>query len=173
GPLGFFAGFDAPAVSGTSAAFVGEYGDAADPNSFVHGVFTGSGGALTTIAKPGDYSSVGTIPTVLATSISNNVVAFLGSYDTPNHSPRAAGVFKGSGGPLTTIITTGAATPAGDIDLLGNTVAISGDNIAIRAQISDIKDAALMASGTIVTSVAASMDAASSSVLGHPFGELS
>jgi hypothetical protein len=103
-PSGAFSVFDPdPAISDNLTAFTASY------SSISEGIFSGSGGALTVIAKTGDAAPVGTFRPFEARfsppAISGAQVAFAGAYTSEQ------GVFTGTGGPLTTIATTGDATP--------------------------------------------------------------
>jgi hypothetical protein len=99
-PLGVFSQFSVPAISGNTVAFEGDYNFY--PNvSAGKGVFSGSGGPLTAIAKQSD-AFAGTIITDFfdPVTISDGTVAFharTSKYD---------GIFTGNGGPLTTIVKT-------------------------------------------------------------------
>src|SRR3954462_5926654 len=60
------------------------------------GIFFGSGGPVTTVAKTGDAAPSGTFTTLDSPSKSTEI-AFRGFYSGGN------GIFRGAGGPLTTI----------------------------------------------------------------------
>ena len=86
-----------PAISGETVAFVANY------NGDSMGVFNGSGGPPTTIAKRGDAAAIGTFDRFgTQVSISGDTTAFVGV----NYS-YSAGLYTGSGGPLTTVIKRG------------------------------------------------------------------
>jgi hypothetical protein len=97
---GTFGGFGNPAISGGTAAFFANYHDG---NSAGQGIFTGSGGAPTTIAKTGDAAASGTFSAFSSTpAISGNTTAFVG---TNNGGSR--GIYTGNGGSLTNVIKGG------------------------------------------------------------------
>jgi hypothetical protein len=109
-----------PAVSDNLAAFYGSYASGA-------GVFTGSGGALTPIAKTGDqapsgvFQGFGRFP-----AISGTTVAFSANYTG------GSGIFLSNGGGVTTVAQTSDVTPQGALTSFGapaigdNTVAFVG-----------------------------------------------
>jgi hypothetical protein len=121
-PVGLFAGFSDPAISGNSVAFRGNYASSVGEGGV--GIFVGGGGPLTTVAKFGDPVLNGRFrsdfgdPTISGTS-----VAFRASHST------GFGVFVGSGGPLTIIAKSGDPAPVGSLERFG-TVAISGSTVA-------------------------------------------
>jgi uncharacterized protein YjbI with pentapeptide repeats len=122
-PGGTFSSIDANyGLSGGTAAFRGLYGNQ-------EGIFTGAGGALTTIAKIGDLTPTGEAFTgVLDPAISGGTVAFLGTF------AGGSGIFTGESGVLSTVVKTGDATPDGDVfsgfsvpTVAFNTIAFRGD----------------------------------------------
>jgi hypothetical protein len=115
---GAFTSFAFPSVSGNTVAFVGSY-------TGVFGVFTGSGGSLTTIAKQGDAGPTRPFNSFGETAISGSSVAFIGIYDDPGR-----GVFVSSGGALTTIAKTGDSVPNGVLGTNFGPPAISGSTVA-------------------------------------------
>jgi hypothetical protein len=119
-PTGTFQSFDIPAIDGATVAFTGTY-------SGFRGVFTGNGGAVSTIAKTGDVAPSGTFISVSPPSISGGVVAFQASYGASQF-----GVFIGSGGPLTTIAKSGDAAPLGTFSGFAGPPGISGSNVVAR-----------------------------------------
>lgn len=102
-PTGTFNSFEAPSFSGGTVAFYADYNDSADS-----GIFTGSGGALTTIVQQGDDAPTGTFNSFIEPSISDGTTAFVGFF-----SGSGNGIFTGSGGALTTIIRNADATSIG------------------------------------------------------------
>jgi hypothetical protein len=90
-PTGLFDDFGIhPSISGSTVAFLGRY----DSSNGAEGIFTGSGGALTTIAKTGDMAPSGTFDDGFGDpSISGSTVAFKGDFNAGSEgvSPAAAG----------------------------------------------------------------------------------
>ena len=119
-PVGTFINFQDPAMSGSLAAFLGAY-------SAGSGIFTGSGGALTTIAKTGDLAPTGTFTNLDRPALSGSSAAFLGTYNGSANK----GIFTGGGGALTTIAKTGDPAPAGTFTNF-DWPAISGSTAAFR-----------------------------------------
>jgi hypothetical protein len=104
------------AISNGAVAFKGLYGSRT-------GVFSTSGGPLTTIAKFGDPAPAGTFtgfPDFPDASSGN--VAFRGVYTG------GEGIFLGAGGGLTTIVKKGDTSPIGTLTSI-ETPAISGNNV--------------------------------------------
>jgi hypothetical protein len=128
-PLGTFTTFFAPAISGNQVAFHGRYRD--DIGSGGDGIFRGSGGDLTPIAKSGDNVPGEPSWTIFWSfkdpAISGNTVAFIGDYND------GSGVFVGSGGALTAIALTGKPTPWGTFTGFDGP-AVSGSTVAFRGR---------------------------------------
>ena len=120
--------FSEPAISGSNVAFRGGYIRLGV--GFETGIFTGSGGSLTTIAKTGDVAPSGVFSSFGVPSISEDVAAFYGSYTG------GAGIFTGSGGPLTAIAKSGDAIPSlGTFTIISSdSIAISGNTVAFQAR---------------------------------------
>jgi hypothetical protein len=105
-PSGTFSSFqlignvyvEPPALSGTNVAFVAAY-----DNGTQSGVFRGSGGPLTTIAKTGDLAPLDVFREFNTPAISSEMVAFQAGYDNIGHEP-IHGIFMGNGG-LPTVIS--------------------------------------------------------------------
>lgn len=116
GTFGFGQFAEDPAVSNGIVAFRGVY-----PGGTA--IFSGSGGALTTIIKTGDAAPSGVFTTLGIPSISGNIVAFGGAYTG------GTGIFMANGGSLTTIVEVGDAAPSGTFSSVG-TPSISGNNVA-------------------------------------------
>ena len=113
--------------SAGNVAFRGGYRDQ-------EGIFTGTGGALSTIAKKGDpVPSGGTLVTLLDPAISGSKVAFLGTFSD------GSGIFTGDGGPLLTIVRTGDATPGGDTFSSFSVPSIGGATVAFRGSHSGVE----------------------------------
>jgi hypothetical protein len=119
---GTFTRFTDPVISGNTAAFVGSYGTS-------HGIFTGSGGALTTIIKQGDSGPFGPFRSASAPSIGDGAVAFRAGFGDVLQS---SGIFVGSGGPLTAIALSGDPGPSGTFRAFENP-SISGNGVAFLA----------------------------------------
>lgn len=119
-----------PAISGNTVAFAAGYQFDSGSGTFAsHGIFTGSGGAVTAIKKTGDTAPSGGFTSFLDPAISGTTVAFQGGYDT-----NLRGVFSSSGGPMTTIAKSadmvppvGALTNFKAPAISGGTVAFEGD----------------------------------------------
>jgi hypothetical protein len=160
-PSGTFDNFEAPSISDGVAAFKGQYGSA-------FGIFTGSGGALTTIAKQGDSapSSLGTFTHFDVPSISGGTVAF----DAATSEVEA--VFAANGGTLTTISKSGDAAPTGTFDGDFTGVANSAGTVAFSELYGPSDDGGVFTGSggaltTIVTTTASAPTGTFTSV-GHP-----
>jgi hypothetical protein len=117
----FFANnFGPPALSGGMAAFTGYYGSGV-PN-YDNGVFRGSGGALTAIAKASDVNGGSGESIDKDVAISGNTAAF----------SNGRGVYAGSGGPITHI---SHSVIGGSFPL--EPPSISGDTVAFFAVVTD------------------------------------
>jgi hypothetical protein len=91
-----------PTISGSTVVFYASY-------SFGQGVFSGSGGTLTTVAMPGDVTPTGALASLSkAPSISGNDIAFAAGFANDQQ-----GVFVQSEGDLNTIVATGDPAPLG------------------------------------------------------------
>ena len=130
------------AISGNTVAFYGAFGGS-------HGVFTGSGGPLTVIAKKSDSAPDGTFNQLSEITLSNTSVAFRGRFALPGQS-NAFGVFSGDGGPLTTIANTGVSAPSG-IFLSVLDPSISGGTVAFRGTDNDGNGVFVSNGGQITT----------------------
>ena len=109
-PIGTFLtdqfAINAASIGDGVTAFTGSYGTGVNRQG--RGVFSGSGGPITTIAKTGDPAPIGTFsdfPGSPATS--SGSVAFLGEYAS------GEGIFVGNGGALTTIAKKGDGSVIG------------------------------------------------------------
>jgi PEP-CTERM motif len=130
---GTFFNFHNLDVSGSTVAFIGGYSGGAG----TRGVFTSSGGALTTIATEGAGASAqvpggGTFKFLggkSEISLSGSTVAFLSNYIGGTGS---TGIFTGSGGAITTIVTDADAVPGGGTWTDFQTLSISGSTVAFK-----------------------------------------
>jgi hypothetical protein len=116
-------------------------------------IFTMAAGVRTTIAKLGDAASTGTIDSFDSHNgidVSGGNVAF-----TARYAPLSIGVFRGSGGPLTTIAKKFDATPAGQINILSreSRVSIHGEAVAFSAQA--LRSGVFVGSGGPISTIAA------------------
>jgi hypothetical protein len=150
-PIGTFAGFSDPVISGGTVAFLG-FGPELAGGGENTGVFTGNGGALTTIAKTGDASPAGgTFGFLTVPSISNGTVAFVGSQTALTDSPNS-GVFTGNGGALTTIAETGQSAPSGTFtDFYGP--AIDNGTVAFTAGYGSSSSGVFTGTGGALTTI--------------------
>ncbi len=129
-PIGTFLSdqfaINAASIGDGVTAFTGSYGTGINRQG--RGVFSGSGGATTTIAKTGDPAPVGMFsdfPGSPATS--SGFVAFLGEYTS------GEGIFVGNGGALTTIAKKGDGSVIGALTSFSDPM-ISGGLIAFQAR---------------------------------------
>jgi len=125
--------FSDPVISNGTVAFFGFYNSGGIINNAQEGIFTGSGGPLTTIVKTGDSAPIGTFQTFKffgSPAISGDTVTFGAFYS--DGSIQGSGVFTHSGGPLTTIVKTGGPAPIGTFNGFGSP-AVSGDTVAFSA----------------------------------------
>lgn len=111
-------------VSGSTVAFRGSYGVLYQDS----GIFTGSGGPLTIIAKAGDPAPRGAFSHFSDASIDQGTVAF---------SDQNYGVFTGNGGPLTIISKSLDPAPIGVLYAFSTSPDISGSNVAFAANYGD------------------------------------
>jgi len=155
------AGLGKAAVSGTNVAFQACYNGSGGAGC---GIFTGNGGALTTIVKDGTPAPAGTFSSNFGTfahppSISGNIVAFYADYqfNMSTFEYEKAGIFTGSGGPLTTIQKTGDAAPSGTFNSFKD-AAISGSNVAFQANYGANLQGVFSSSGGPLTTIARSND---------------
>lgn len=132
---GTFGGFgDAPAVSGTTVAFL-----AWNPNRA--GVYTApsTGGSVTPIAQTGEAipQEAANFTQFLPPSVSGNRVALAGSRISPSQSRQMTGVYTAAttGGPLAVVANTGTLIPDGGGARFSqfDAPAISGDVVAFGA----------------------------------------
>jgi hypothetical protein len=110
-------------VRGGTVVFRGQYTGGS-------GIFTGSGGPLTTIAKTGDASPVGAVAGIAGATdlgISGNSVAFTALVSTP---ATQVVVFRSTAGTLTPIAKTGDPAPSGTFISLPFGAAIGGNRVA-------------------------------------------
>lgn len=121
-PVGMLNPVSGPTISNGVVAFAAQYDDGA-----LEGIFTGTGGPLTSIVQEGDPAPTGTFTDVGAATISAAGVAFFGRYDDGKE-----GVFVKSGSTLTTIAKTGDVSPSGTFTYFNDPVS-SGDNVAFTA----------------------------------------
>jgi hypothetical protein len=132
--------FGRPSISGGLVAFT-----AFNTVGQGTGVFAGSGGPLTTIAKLGDAAPTGTFQSFGdGASVHGTNVAFSASY------PGKTGLFIGNGGPLTTLPQTGDAGPLGTFTALSEPK-LSGDTVAFRGSYSGGQGIFTTKNGTITT----------------------
>lgn len=139
-PLGTFIGFMSPSIHDGSVAFRASYGNQFDLGN---GIFAGSGGALTTIAKRGDPAPNGIFSGFRDPSISDGKVAFSGLTNRD-------GVFIGDGGPLSKIAQLGDSSPSGVWSGIGSP-AISGDNVTFIGVGGGINGIYTISDGEIMT----------------------
>jgi len=125
GPAGPFGIVSDPAISGDTVAFFGAFGDSLQTS----GIFMGSGGPITTVALERDPAPIGTFYFFDAPAISGNTVAFSALYGHPGQEG-GAGVFTGSGGPLTPI-TQPNGPSSGPVGISGNTVVFGVSDVDI------------------------------------------
>jgi hypothetical protein len=112
------------AISETTVAFGASYA------SGTQGILTGSGGALTTIAKTGEMTSVGPLTNIsFSPAISGNTVAFAATVGDGT----TKGIFTGSGGSLTTIFMTGDPAPVGVFNDFDGAISMGTSKVAFRA----------------------------------------
>ncbi len=127
GGTGNFTGFsDLPAISGSTVAFFG------GGSSGQGGIYTGTGGALTTIADKNTAipGGTGNFLDFGFPAISGSTVAFFGG-----GSGGQAGIYTGTGGTPTTIADLNTAIPGGTGNFIvfssgGSRAAISGSTVA-------------------------------------------
>jgi hypothetical protein len=117
-------GFGDVAISGQTIAFQASYDGGAQ-----QGVFTGSGGPLTTIAKVGDATALGLLAQIDSNPhIGGATVAFSATLG----DGATSAVFARSGGALTTICKTGDAAPVGSVDTASVVGVGTGGNVVVR-----------------------------------------
>jgi len=126
GPAGPFGIVSDPAISGDMVAFFGAFGDSLQTS----GIFMGSGGPITTVALERDLAPIGSFINFEAPAISGNNVAFFAWYHDQLLGD-GAGIFVGSGGPLTPI-TQPDEPSSGPVGISGNTVVfgVADDDIS-------------------------------------------
>jgi hypothetical protein len=113
------------AVSQDRVAFSASYAGGSQ-----QGIFVGSGGALTTIARTGDVSSAGTLADIHdGPAIRGSTVAFASTVGDDT----TTGIFVGNGGELTTIAVTGDPAPVGVFDAFGAISMGSGNVVSFSA----------------------------------------
>lgn len=119
------------------------------------GIFTGSGGPLTVIAKKGDVAPGGVFGSFYSdTAISGSKVAFVGSYSPSGASVGTRGLFVGSGGTLTTISKTGDPAPLGTFGGgFSGGISISGDKVAFIDSFSTVQGVFTGSGGPLTTVV--------------------
>jgi hypothetical protein len=111
-------------ISGNTVVAEGFYGNEFYPSV----VFTGSGGALTTVAKVVDSAPIGTFQGFRGTSICGSSVTFVGYYNTGDDD----GVFLKAGDQLTTIVKRGDVAPLGTFEGGFDGLSTNGANVAFR-----------------------------------------
>ncbi len=126
---GNFLFFDDPAVSGSNTTFIG-YSNGTGGS---RGIYTGNGGALTTIVRAGDATPLGgktTFTDFGNPTIKGNTVAFSGTFGGVTAT---SGVFTSTGGVLTTVATNvvGGA-PGGSFFSSFSNPAVNGNTVAFR-----------------------------------------
>jgi uncharacterized membrane protein len=148
-PSGLFTFFSVPSISGNRAAFRGDYSGGGS-------IFTGSGGALTTIATSGDPApSGGTFTTFRPPAVDSGTVAFQGFYTN------GSGISTGSGGALTTIAKSGDPAPPGGMFMDFGTAAIDGGTVAFVGDYTGGGGRGIFTgSGGVLTTIAKSGDPA-------------
>jgi hypothetical protein len=142
-PIGTFTGFRHAAISGGTVAFEGEYGGG-------HGVFTGAGGALTTVVKSGDLGPQGTFSRTYRPIISGESIAFAGEYGNPG-----TGYFLSARDTLRTIVKTGDLPPFDVFNGAFASFALSGENVAF-IKLQSFGRGVFVGSGGPVTTIAPS-----------------
>jgi hypothetical protein len=165
-PTGSFSDFGDPAISGNVVAFRAHYMNSA-PSEGGNGIFAGSGGSLTTIAKRGDLGPLGTLLGFSDPSISGSKVAFRGTFPaTPDPVPIfLEGVFTGDGGPLSLIAMQGVDPSVGLIGAIG-APAIDGDTVVFHSGNDNIQSGIFAGGDGPLTSIAKTGDTAPSGAFG-------
>jgi hypothetical protein len=134
------------------------------------GIFSGSGGALTTIAKTGDATNEGAIASIsnfARNGSSDGQTTFFAQYSG------GGGIYRGNGGPLTTIVNSGDPAPVGGFDSanlfngLGQGAALSGARTAFIAGYPTGQGVFTEVAGSLTT-IAKTGDAAPSGMFGAP-----
>jgi hypothetical protein len=110
---------------------------------------------FTSIADNSTAAPVGTLSALSAPTISNGVVAFKAQYA----GGTLDGIFKGSGGPVTTIVKEGDAAPQGVFTSLENP-SISGGQVAFVADYDVGNRGVFVGNGAALTTIAKTGDAA-------------
>jgi hypothetical protein len=147
-----FASFNGALSMGSTVAFQGLY-----PGNV--GIFTGNGGALTTIVKTGDMAPTGTFIGFAIPSISGSTVAVNGAYPG---SIFDTGIFRGSSGPVTTIVKEGDTAPSGTFTDFSN-ASISGSTVAfVGRYAAGAQEAVFTDDGSSRTTIVTEGDAAPS-----------
>jgi hypothetical protein len=152
-PSGTFTHFGSRSLSGGRLAFCGGY--TSEPDS--DGVFTGTGGAITTIVKNGDIAPIGTFDSrFYNASISGGTVAFRDTYNSYVNQ----GIFTSSGGLLTTIVKKGDTAPVGTFNSFVGP-SLSGGTAAFKGYYNSSADTGIFtSSGGAITTIAKKGDAA-------------
>jgi hypothetical protein len=167
-PVGTFRIFDYPSnasdirfphvsISNQTVAFRGVYSSGV-------GIFTGSGGPLTTIVKTDDPAPQYTFQDFGDPAIDGKNVAFVASYPRANQ-----GVFVGDGQSITTIAKTGDLVPSGILRNFGDPT-ISGDTVAFIAEYDDRLQGIFTGSGGPLTTIVKEGDPAPTGTFNFPDG---
>jgi hypothetical protein len=153
-------------ASGSLAAFHSCYGGGSGC-----GIFRGDGNALTAIVKDGDAAPTGTftsdftfpppfgpLPFARSPAISGTNVAFYADYVFNEVSGvfEQAGIFRGAGSGLTTIVKTGDAAPVGSFSTFSD-ASISGATVAFRGGYG-VSQGVFLGNGGPLTTIAKSGD---------------
>jgi hypothetical protein len=140
------------AISQNRVAFSASYGGGSQ-----QGIFAGSGGALTTIARTGDVSPAGTLAHIYdGPAIRGSTVAFAATIGDGTKT----GIFVGNGGELTTIAVTGDPAPVGVFDTIDVAGISMGDSkVAFSASYDGgAKSGIFIGSGGPLTAIAQTGD---------------
>lgn len=153
-----FHSFHFPSVSnGNVVSFSGRAGD-----TTVSGVFSGSGGALTTIAKTGDTSPLGTFTAFYLWPVSSEagVTAFVA------RSTGGDGIYTGNGGPVTTIAKKGDPAPVGTFSAFDDTPQVdNGVAVFVASYDGGANEGVFTKNGGNLTTIAKKGDAPAGTVL--------
>jgi hypothetical protein len=128
-PVGTLNPVSGASISNGVVAFTAQYN-----NGALEGIFTGSGGPLSSIIQEGDAAPTGFFTGISEPSISDGKIAFTATYDGGKH-----GVFVANGGTLTTIAKFGDPAAVGTFtdfrsaSISGHNVAFFGDSTAVGA----------------------------------------
>jgi hypothetical protein len=136
---------EGPTISGNTVAFSGPFGGLGD-----NGVFTGSGGSLTTIVKSGDLAPAGTfnLNGLGNPATSGGTLSFYGGFDLTE-----AAIFTASGGSLAPAISSGDLAPTGTFEDFGAS-AISGSTVAFLGQFDSSNEGIFAIGGGTLSTIA-------------------